>query len=358
VPDFAPIIESAYGEILGRPADEGGLEHYNGLMNRGLSEADLRESLLRSAEYAEKNPEPGFSDRLGLNVHVPSNAILADVAENLALRWIRVDFNWFQIEPRQGSFAWDETDRVIEQVQERGLEVLATLAYTPPWASSNPGNPRISDPPASVELWSSFVRASVSRYREGVRFWQFWNEPNLSEFWNGSMQQYRASILEEGARTAKSVEPTIRVVAPGLANVGAWRNWFQEAMLAKGFIDVVNHHNYASSGRASIVELRTDRPFQPSLRTLMRENGVDDRPFWLTETGRRTADGDQQRYYQEILATLRAETWVARLFFFHYWDGPGQGNGGFGIVNEDFSPKPAYFVLQTATNTSSIGVTT
>jgi hypothetical protein len=354
MPDFSPVIESAYEEILGPSADRG-LAHYNGLMNRGLSEARLREELLRSAEYAERNPEPGFSDRVGLNVHVPPNEILEDIAFGLGVHWIRVDFDWFRMEPQQGRFAWEETDRVIEGSRERGLEVLATLAYTPAWASSNPGNHGTNDPPASIELWRSFVRASVSRYRERVRFWQFWNEPNLSEFWNGSMLQYRVSILEEGARTAKSVAPSSRVVAPGLANVGAWRDWFQEAIRAKGFIDVVNHHSYASTGRASIVELRTDRPFQTSLRTLMRENGVDDRPFWLTETGRRTADGDQPRYYQEVLATLRAETWVSRLFFFHYWDGPGQGNGGFGIVNEDFSYKPAYFVLQTAMTMSSIG---
>jgi len=68
--------------------------------------------------------------------------------------------------------------------------------------------------------------------------------------------------------------------------------------------------------------------------------------FWLTETGRRTDDGDQPPYYDEILQTLRVETWVARMFFFHYWDGPGQGNGGFGIVNEDLTGKPAYFVLR------------
>ena len=94
------------------------------------------------------------------------------------------------------------------------------------------------------------------------------------------------------------------------------------------------------------------------LHDRLREAGGGLKFCGLTETGRRTADGDQPRYYQEILATLRAELWVSRLFFFHYWDGPGQGNGGFGIVNEDFSPKPAYFVLQTATTMSSIGVTT
>jgi hypothetical protein len=56
MPDFARIIHLAYQRILGRPADLDGLDNYNRLMNRGLSEADMRESLLRSAEYAEKNP--------------------------------------------------------------------------------------------------------------------------------------------------------------------------------------------------------------------------------------------------------------------------------------------------------------
>jgi hypothetical protein len=349
VADFFPIIDDAYREILGREADSRGLLHYNGLMNRGMSEARMREALLRSPEFAEKNPEPGFDDRIGLNVHVPSDAILEDVASNLGISWIRIDFDWFRMEPERGRFEWAETDRVVEKARADGLEILATLAYTPAWASSNPGSPQPSDPPASADFYRDFVRASVTRYRERVRFWQFWNEPNLTDFWRGTREQYRTSILEAGARTAREVHPGARVVAPGLANVGSWRPWFEEAMRAKALIDVINHHNYARTGRASIVELRTDG-LQPSLRTLMRENEVDDRPFWLTETARRTDDGDQPRYYDEILHTLRVETWVARLFFFHYWDGPGQGNGGFGIVNEDLTGKPAYFVLRSVLN--------
>jgi hypothetical protein len=55
MPDFSPIIRIAYLEILQREADPGGLAFYNGRMNEGLSEADLREILLRSEEYARKN---------------------------------------------------------------------------------------------------------------------------------------------------------------------------------------------------------------------------------------------------------------------------------------------------------------
>ena len=57
MPDFGRIINLAYTRILGRPADPGGQESYDRLMNQGMSEAQMRESLLRSDEYAAKHPD-------------------------------------------------------------------------------------------------------------------------------------------------------------------------------------------------------------------------------------------------------------------------------------------------------------
>jgi hypothetical protein len=59
MPDFARIVGDAYQEILERAPDPGGLANFNQRMNQGLSEAELREALLRSDEYAQKNPPPG-----------------------------------------------------------------------------------------------------------------------------------------------------------------------------------------------------------------------------------------------------------------------------------------------------------
>jgi len=57
MPNFGRIISLAYMRILERPPDPGGLDNYNRLMNDGLTEAMMRESLLRSAEYASRNPD-------------------------------------------------------------------------------------------------------------------------------------------------------------------------------------------------------------------------------------------------------------------------------------------------------------
>jgi hypothetical protein len=57
MPNFGRIINLAYMRILGRPADPGGQESYDRLMNQGMTEAMMRESLLRSPEYAANNPD-------------------------------------------------------------------------------------------------------------------------------------------------------------------------------------------------------------------------------------------------------------------------------------------------------------
>jgi hypothetical protein len=71
MPDFTPVIRDSYEEILERLPDPGGLAHYNGRMNEGLSEAALRELLLRSEEYAIKNPLP--QPGAGMALHVDGN---------------------------------------------------------------------------------------------------------------------------------------------------------------------------------------------------------------------------------------------------------------------------------------------
>ena len=58
MPSFARIVREAYAEILAREPDEGGLLSYDRLLNQGLSEASLREELLRSREFSLRFADP------------------------------------------------------------------------------------------------------------------------------------------------------------------------------------------------------------------------------------------------------------------------------------------------------------
>jgi hypothetical protein len=56
--NYERVIRQAYQEILARDPDSGGLAHWNERMNAGLTEAAMREALLRSAEYQARFPGP------------------------------------------------------------------------------------------------------------------------------------------------------------------------------------------------------------------------------------------------------------------------------------------------------------
>jgi hypothetical protein len=53
---YERVISLAFRELLGRDVDPGGLEGYDWAMTNGMTEAELREHLIRSEEYQEKNP--------------------------------------------------------------------------------------------------------------------------------------------------------------------------------------------------------------------------------------------------------------------------------------------------------------
>src|SRR5918996_2311157 len=72
----------------------------------------------------------------GINAHLPSSALLDRVAA-AGIAWIRVDFNWFMMEPARGVYDWTLTDAVIRDARARGLNVYATLAYAPTWANGD-----------------------------------------------------------------------------------------------------------------------------------------------------------------------------------------------------------------------------
>jgi len=57
--DFRHVVALAYREILLREPDADGLLHHNARMQAGLTEAQLREDMLRSPEFAERFPDTG-----------------------------------------------------------------------------------------------------------------------------------------------------------------------------------------------------------------------------------------------------------------------------------------------------------
>src|SRR5262249_58164463 len=128
MPSSARVIRDAYAEILNREPDPGGLDSHDRMMNQGTSESAMREGLMRSREFALRFPDASLPGRIGMNVHVPPPAIVDDLAQNLGVPSIRLDFDWFRIEPERGVFRWEDLDRAVARAPEPGLAILPPLA--------------------------------------------------------------------------------------------------------------------------------------------------------------------------------------------------------------------------------------
>jgi len=294
------------------------------------------------------------SSPFGVNAHIPST-LLVDRVSDAGIAWARIDFVWAFVEPEQDVFDWELYDRVIGDLEARGIRIFATVAGTPAWATSAA---EFSGPPDDPADWRDVCARAADRYRGRVAAWGMWNEPNLARFWTGSRDLYIAEILRPGAEAIRAADPGALVVGPDLAHLssGDWDDWLRDVTIrGRDVLDVVVHHVYPSNDLASDV---TDKlvsgdgfPFyRPSVREVLQRSGWWGRPFWLGETGVTSnppnSENLQDRFYSDLLQTWFAPgggDWVDRVFFYELADDPAIANA-WGILGPppDFEPKRAY----------------
>ncbi len=297
--------------------------------------------------FAQDSPSP-----YGINAHLPNSAVL-DKIKNASIKWVRLDFNWYEIEPYQGYFRWENFDRAVNQAFERGLSIFATLSYTPPWAGDGSKN----SVPKDSNLWKNFVKKTVERYKGKILYWGMWNEPNLKEFWKGTVDEYISIILIPGYETVKKADPNSKVVAPELSHLfgvteSRWDIWLRRILsTSKEFIDVISHHIYDLPDNCFLKMESYDpkNPLAPSLLQVLREEGASNKPLWITETGWHTwevSEETQADYYKRFLQLMKSKDYVNKVFFYEIIDDPRPEIPPYGILRSDLSEKRAYFAYK------------
>jgi len=300
----------------------------------------------------------------GINIHAPMGSDLAallDRVQAAGIGWVRIDFIWAWVEPSRDQLDWSVYDAIAAAARARGIEIYATLAYTPAWATSGPPMSGVPDDPGQ---WEAFCGAAARRYRGSIRHWGVWNEPNLDKFWSGSRDQYVNVLLKPCAAAIHAADPAAQVGGPELAHLTSgdsdWYRWLREIILAaKDQLDFVTHHVYDSDGNRDLAD-RLDgstvfgnQPslwdaVNPSVKEVLKNAGWWGRPVWLTETGWDTTaagEGQQASWYLGLLNdwfTGRPDrSWLQKVFFYELADTPPP-SPGWGILRADRSAKPAY----------------
>jgi beta-glucosidase len=89
---------------------------------------------------------------------------------------IRYGLPWYRLNPAPGRFVWDWADRVVDRLDELGLEAIVDLVYygTPLWLDNAFLN---TDFPARL---AEYAAALAERYRGRLRLWTPMNEPQIT----------------------------------------------------------------------------------------------------------------------------------------------------------------------------------
>lgn len=330
---------------------------------------------------------------VGMNVHDGRSAFL-QATEQLGATWVRMDANWFVLEPAPDDYRWSQLDAAVDEARGRGLQVYLTLAYTPAWVprSGDTDGRAENDVPQSSAEWEDFVRDAVTHFRaRGVTHFGLWNEANLQSFFEGSVDEYASRIVVPGAAAVRAVCNDCKVLGPDLAHVGAVDDYL-EAILqrTRGAWDIITHHSYNGfsetgwfiwDGDGFLNAIEQQRfPFtRRGLRQVLDAEGWTGE-VWITETGyRATPPGDgseeglQAIYVRRVLEEQLQRAWWTNSFFYEISDcGPDQPGctiDGFGVLRAqsgtagarsfpaDFRVKPAYTEIQTfiANNPAVVG---
>jgi hypothetical protein len=342
------------------------------------------------------------------------NAVDSTLMNNLSgsgATWTRhTVLEWASIEPvrtNPPTYLWNKVNNGKESslraASDRGVDVIATVKFTPSWAQKYPGVSCGPVHPNNLDEFAQFMAAAVARYSVppyNIKFWEIGNEPDVdisidppdSVFgcWGDQSKpatfggDYYAEMLKVVYPAIKAADPSAQVVIGGLLldcdpnnpppNKSCIDANFLEGILMNDgadYFDYVAFHAYAnyvptpSLTNPSIVDENPPSPWAhlggtvvgkvTFLRNVLAKYGVS-KPLILDEGGlichtsfQLLCNPPSAKFYQDqadylvkmYVRNISLDI-VATIWF--TLEGPGWHYGGL-YYDTITTPKPAYYAL-------------
>jgi len=324
------------------------------------------------------------SDYPGTLIRGDSQAQLKTTVDELGFRYIRFHaifhdvLRTVQIEDGKTIYDWSGIDRLYDDLLARNIRPFVELGFTPKVLATSESSifywkGNTSHPKAEGwrNLIDAFIRHIEARYgRDEVRTWFFevWNEPNLSGFWEGADQKAYFDLYDLTAKMIKSVDPALRVGGPSSAGAAWVPEFLAHVKQSDAGVDFVTTHTYGVRGGFLDEAGREDNKLDPSpdaiigdVRRVREQISASPYPWlplyfseWSTSYSPRDAVHDSYIGASYILTKLKASQGLAQgMSYWTYTDlfeepGPPTApfQGGFGLLNPQGIRKPAYFAYK------------
>lgn len=276
--------------------------------------------------------------------------------KKLGVSIIRVDFAWNDIEKEKGIYNFEKHDYIVSACQKNNIEILALIGYCPDWTGMTWNNP-----PPNHELFLEYTRALLNRYKDSIKYWEIWNEPNSLFYWSpqDDMKTY-TELLKKTYSVIKDASPKSYVVLGGLTSEGPFA---LKSILRQGggdYFDIVNFHPFVDPFREN--GLNEIGYKLKDMRKELEKYGFK-KKIWLTEIGvpgcakkscswwfgKGTDEKQQAEFLKKVYDFLLTQKDVEKIFWAFFQDTTDHFKSGvdyFGLIRADFSKKPSYFTYQ------------
>jgi hypothetical protein len=186
--------------------------------------------------------------------------------------------SWNLLEPRKGQYDFSLLDQYIQVAQQKNVDLILTLAITPPWADN--GVHGGTAPPADLGDWQAFVQTAAQRYAGKIHYYEIWNEPDHTAWFTGTVQDI--VNLDAAAYTAiKDADPTATVLSPPVDGDPDGQAWLDSFLSLGGgkYVDLYAFHFYVGG----YPELMVSKVQQ--VKDILAKYGEDKKLIWNTESG-------------------------------------------------------------------------
>jgi len=239
-----------------------------------------------AASAAPKLPDGTIPSNMGVQIKGPEmNAEALDKVRDAGFKWVRRGFIWEGIEKEKGVYNFEPYDKFVALCKERGLGIIAPMAF------NNKLYGHVKDEPGR-SAYAAWAAAMAGHFKNDNIYWEIWNEPNTMTFWGrhgkkGNSEPY----AEEYTNLVKATIPAMRKAHPqSIILAGSVSNMWTESYKWMGFCfadgmlkenwDVWSVHPYGLKAPEDYIEAYA------ITRKLMDDaGGPSNRPWMNTERG-------------------------------------------------------------------------
>ncbi|TCD01546.1 GH39 family glycosyl hydrolase [Pedobacter psychroterrae] len=288
-----------------------------------------------------------------------------DYLDPLGIKRIRLQGGWDKTEKVKGVYDWTWLDHIINDAVARGLQ---------PWVQTSYGNHNYVDGgganlgagvPRSAEAllaWDKWVHALVTRYKDKVKDWEIWNEPNFGDNLENTPEK-AAALNIRTIDIIKKIQPEAKVSGLAMGHISIpYADSFFKFLASKGklnLFDNMTYHDYsynpdANYGKVEMLS-QTLKRYSTKVKLRQGENGAPSEP----NLGGALGDYNWSELSQAKWNTRRMlgdlghdiESSVFTIIEIAYTGGPITKLNVKGLIKSDSTkrairPKVAYYAVQ------------